>query len=97
MDFTATSDSKAVVPSVTGKLGIISIPIDLSDEAKIGCNSIYNSTGDLGCPIVTGEFYTYKMDLLVESLPLSGINVDVEIALTGDSEVLSCFSFPAAV
>lgn len=99
MDFIATSASEKVVPSVVGKLGILNIPINLSEEAQIGCNSIYNSTGDLGCPIVAGEFYTYKMDLKIESLPISGGNtkVDVQIALTGDSEILSCFAFPAVV
>lgn len=99
MDFVATSASEKVLPSVVGKLGILNLPIVLTDEAQIGCNSIYNSTGDLGCPIVAGEFYTYKMDLVVESLPISGGNtkLDVQIALTGDSEVLSCFAFPAVV
>lgn len=97
LDFYADHDSEAVVPSVKGYLGIISIPLELSPEAQIGCDSIYDKSGELGCPLIAGEFYTYKMDLNVTSLPISGLDVDVEVALDGDNGRHSCFRFPAKI
>lgn len=97
MDFIAPTSSATALPSVIGFLGIVSIPIELDPEAQDGCNFIVDAAGSPGCPLVAGEFYTYKMDLVVESLPLTGINVDVEVALDGENGRQTCFRFPAAI
>lgn len=98
MDFLAPTSSNTLIPSVTGFWGAISIPIPLSDDELDACKNIVDTGNQSkGCPIIVGEYYTYKMNLVIETLPASNLNVDVQVALRGDSGILTCFMFPARI
>lgn len=97
MDFIAPKNSETLIPSVTGFVGPIGLPIPLSDDELDACKNIKETDGQIGCPIIAGEFYTYKMNLIIESLPASNMNVEVQVALRGDSGFLTCFMFPARI
>lgn len=79
-------------------MGLIAIPIPLTEDELDACKNIID-TGDQkqGCPIIAGKFYTYKMNLVIESLQASDMNVDVQVALSGDAGTLTCFRFPARI
>lgn len=97
MDFVAQSDAAEVTPKVLAKISIITTEIALSDEAKIGCDSIFNAAGELACPLTAGETYTYKMDLLLESFPIpSPQKLTVEISLNSEVKE-ACFNFAADI
>lgn len=97
MEFVAQTNAETVTPRVRATVSIITTDITLSEEALIGCNSIFDSAGELGCPLIAGETYTYKMDLLLESFPLpSPTNAKVEISLNSEVKE-TCFTFQAVI
>lgn len=51
--------------------------LEIAQEDQNACNSITTLDGAPGCPVIAGQKYKYKMKVPVNSLPITGINVDV--------------------
>lgn len=98
VDFIAPTSSKTLKPIVTGYLGAIAVPIPLPEDEIDACkNIIVTDKHKQGCPIIAGEFYTYNVSFIFESFPASNMNVDVQMALSGDMGTSICLRFSARI
>lgn len=71
--------------------------LEIAEDDKIACNSITTLDGAPGCPVIAGHKYNYKMKVPVQSLPLHGIDVDVDFNLNSHKGPISCFAFKASL
>lgn len=97
MDFVATSNAKTITPHVTARWYFLPYSIDLDEDDKIGCDSITTLDGAPACPLIKGKTYKYKVNVHVKRLPLSSLNIGVDIYLEGGEGRQTCFNFDAAL
>lgn len=97
MEFIATSAARTVTPYVEAAWYVGPwFTVDLDDDDKIGCNSIFTLDEKPGCPLVAGQQYKYRVSVDIKRLKWNGINVEVQIYLQGDNAIQTCFAFDAS-
>lgn len=92
--FVAATSADAITPTIhifiQDSVAIVP-PTTIAD----GCANITP-----GCPIVAGNTYTYSVEVPSDNLPVSGVEVELDVELSVVSvesgEALTCFRFPVA-
>lgn len=97
--FVATVNAEKVTPRIEAYWTWLlpSKYLEIAQEDQNACNSITTLDGAPGCPVIAGQKYKYKMKVPVNSLPITGINVDVTFDLVSNRGSLSCFLFNASL
>lgn len=97
--FVATVNAEKITPQIEASWHWLlpSKNLEIAKEDQNACKSITTLDGAPGCPVIAGQKYKYKMNVPVNSLPLTGIDVDVTFNLVSNRGLLSCFLFNASL
>ncbi|XP_041764342.1 NPC intracellular cholesterol transporter 2-like [Anopheles merus] len=93
VDFTADRHLTALVPKVHASFGGVTVPFELPDDRKDGCQWLVGGM----CPVSQDEDVTYELRLPVLAVyPSMSLTVELQL-VDQDNTVATCFQLEAKV